>query len=341
MQYQLVVRSTWDPLRAPSGPSPGHQRELAYAQSLPKLSFNLNTNGKVHLIWTVPTVSSILQEASSLSSTGAWQASSLNVFTNGCISQVLVPPNHPAGFYRLASTNPSTVGIYLGTPTQLLQSNQWGMTDVPDMHTAIVQQSNTYHLWIAGRFENDKAEGATGLLNTTNYVDYWPGYSAGTTNVVPVFVPSSLQVARSAITNDGAPGTWFKYYTNAFNSPALGGLGAQIVPIVCGCTRNAQPWPVFSTYLNAYVLVFLANEGWFFSTSTNLVTWSSPTQFFTAPNIEFTAGLPTDENVILVTPGNPTRVIGQTGIVLYAQTPDWTGASHELWSRPFAFIKTP
>ena len=49
----------------------------------------------------------------------------------------------------------------------------------------------------------------------------------------------------------------------------------------------------------------------------------------------------TDENVILVTPGNAIRVIGQTGIVLYAHTPDWTGASHELWSRPFTFSKNP
>jgi hypothetical protein len=336
------------------------------------------------------------------------------------------------------------------------------------MHTAILQQSNTYHLWIAGRFENDAVEGATGLLNTTNFVDFSSGYSPGTTNVVPVFVPSSrgsnfiatnamkfdadyagadlvwpatngtdllmlyhgetwtfgtnaandhvpgwasvglarsldnginwtnrqavitgsdpkpdtnppvaqiygvvepgaiiasnyiyayyayfpstpvtnpsgsvIQVARSALANDGAPGTWFKYYTNAFNSPGLGGQGSQIVPTICGCTRPAQPWPVFSTYLNAYVMIFLANEGWFFSTSTDLFSWSSPVQFFTALNNEFTQGLPTDENVILITPGNPTQVIGQTGIVLYAHTAAWKNNSHELWSRPFTFIKSP
>jgi hypothetical protein len=43
----------------------------------------------------------------------------------------------------------------------------------------------------------------------------------------------------------------------------------DIITNVCGCTRPAQPWPVFSACLNAYVLVFLANEGWFFSTSTD------------------------------------------------------------------------
>lgn len=440
----------------------------AFSQSLPNLSANENTNGKLHMVWPVPTVGSILQQASSLASTGAWQASPLNIITSGCNCQVLAPTAGTANFYRLASTNPPPVGIYLGQPTQLLTSNQFGMTDVPDMHTAILQQSNIYRLWIAGRFENDTVEGATGLLVTTNFTNFTSGDSLGTTNVLPVLIPSCrgsnfvvadttnfdadyagadfvwtatngtdllmlyhgetwafgtnapnnhspgwasvglarssdggitwsnrqqiitgsdpvpannppvaqiygavepgaiiasnfiycyyayfpstpatnpagpvIHVARSALTNDGASNTWFKYYNHAFNSPGLGGQGSQISTNVCGCTRPAQPWPVFSTYLNAYVLVFLANEGWFFSTSTNLVTWSSPVQFFTAPNNEFTSGLPTDENVILVTPGNPVQVIGQTGIVLYAHTPAWTGASHELWSRPFTFMKNP
>jgi len=380
---------------------------------------------------------------------------------------VLAPATNTARFFRVASTNPPPVGIYLGQPTQLLTPHQLGMTDVPDMHTAILQRGNTNCLWISGRFENDTIEGATGLLLTTNFVNFISGYSPGTTNVVPVFVPSYrgftatnaslggftnfdaayagadlvwtaangtnllmlyhgetwafgtnppndhfpgwaavgvarsfdngiswtnrqviiigsdpkpdtnppaqlygtiepgaiiasnylyayyayssltnpanlvMQVARSALTNDGADGTWFKFYTNTFASPGLLGQGSQIISNICGCARPAQPWPVFSTYLNAYVLVFLANEGWFFSTSTDLVTWSLPVQFFTAPNNEFTQGLPVDENVILVTPGNPVQVIGQTGIVLYAHSPAWKNISHELWSRPFIFIKNP
>jgi hypothetical protein len=178
-----------------------------------------------------------------------------------------------------------------------------------------------------------------GAIIASNYVYTYYSFFSSTPATNP---PSPvIQVARSALTNDGVPGTWFKYYTNAFNSPGLGGPGAQVVPSVCGCTRQAQPWPVFSTYLHAYVLIFLANEGWFFATSTNLATWSSPTQFFTAPNPEFTPGLPVDENVILVTPGNPMQVIGQTGIVLYAHSSAWQGVSHELFSRPFTFIKSP
>jgi hypothetical protein len=440
----------------------------AVSQSLPNLSVNLNAAGNVHVVWTVPTVSSVLQEASSLGSTGAWQTSTLNIITNGCNCQVLAPATNTSRFYRLASTNPPAIGIYLGPPTQLLAPHELGMTDVPDMHTAILQQSNTYRLWIAGRFENDTVAGATGLLVTTNFVNFTSGYSPSSTNVAPVFVPSSrgsnanpayytnfdadyagadlvwtatngadllmlyhgetwafgtnapnshspgwaavglarssdngitwsnrqiiitgsdtkpdtnppiaqiygtvepgaiiasnytyayyayfalspatnppdpvIQVARSALTTDGAPGTWTNYLNGSFSQPALGGRGSSLIPTACGCTRTAQPWPVYSTYLNAYVLVFIATEGWFFSTSTDLVNWSSPTQFFTSPSPEFAPGLPVDENVILVTPGNPVQVIGQTGLVLYAHSPAWRNVSHELWSRPFTFSKTP
>jgi hypothetical protein len=110
-----------------------------------------------------------------------------------------------------------------------------------------------------------------------------------------------------------------------------------VVPNVSGATRPAQPWPVFSTYLNAFVLLFICEEGWYFSTSTDLVTWATPKQYFTAPVREFTTGQPTDENVIMVTPGNPGQVIGQTGYVLYAHTPAWGDTAHELWMRPFTF----
>jgi hypothetical protein len=106
-------------------------------------------------------------------------------------------------------------------------------------------------------------------------------------------------------------------------------------------SRPAQPWPTFSTYLNAYVLVFVGEQGWFYSTSTDLVTWAPATQFYTAPVPLFTQGQETDENVVLVTPGNPGQVIGQTGYVLYANTPAWGVAPHELWMRPFTFSKGP
>lgn len=156
--------------------------------------------------------------------------------------------------------------------------------------------------------------------------------------------PTTLQVARAQVSVDAAPGTWTKYYNGAFGSqPGLGGLGSQIVPTVSACTRPVQPSVAFNTYLNKYVLLFVCNEGWFFSLSADLVNWSAPTNF-NAMTL-FTKCTQNDDNLVFVTPGNASQVIGRTGYVLYASTPQFgfdtapacAGAPHELWMRPFTF----
>jgi len=158
--------------------------------------------------------------------------------------------------------------------------------------------------------------------------------------------PSVIQAARAPLASDGAPGSWMKYYNGGWSQSGLGGKGATIVATGkgSGCTRPVQVWPVFSTYLKAYVLTFLCNEGWFFSTSTDLVTWVAPTQFLNMPM--WRSCQPMDLNYILVTPGKPGGLIDQTGYVLYAHT-DQRGLNcdkfypHELWVRPFTFTKGP
>ena len=153
--------------------------------------------------------------------------------------------------------------------------------------------------------------------------------------------PSTIQVARAPVSGDGAPGSWTKFYKGSFGSQAgLGGVGSQVVPTVFSDSRPAQPWPVYSTYLNAYVLIFICEGGWYFSTSPDLVTWTPPKQFFTAPVNEFTVGQQTDENVVLVTPGTREQTIGQAGYVLYSHTPAWHNTPDELWMMPFAFNTT-
>ena len=152
----------------------------------------------------------------------------------------------------------------------------------------------------------------------------------------------TIQVARAPLSGDGAPGTWTKYFNGSFDSePGLGGRGSQVVPDIPGNTRPAQPWPVYSKYLNAYVLLFIANDGWFFSTSNDLVTWSQPKLFYNIKTFQDCQA--NDDNFVFVTPGNPGQVIGQTGIVLYSHTPRYgfgtcpTVQFHELWIRPFTF----
>ncbi len=158
--------------------------------------------------------------------------------------------------------------------------------------------------------------------------------------------PSVIQVARAPVSTDGAPGTWMKYFEGSFSQPGIGGRGSRIVATGegTGCTRPVQIWPAFSTYLNAYVLAFLGNEGWFFSTSTDLLAWSKPVNFL--PMTMWQPRQAMDWNFILVTPGNEAGVLGQTGYVLYAHTGakgkgNPNGFSpHMLWVRPFAFSRT-
>ena len=159
--------------------------------------------------------------------------------------------------------------------------------------------------------------------------------------------PSVIQVARAPLSGDGAPGTWTKFRNGLFGSdPGLRGQGSPIVATggTTNCTRPVQVWPAFCKYLKQWVLFFLANEGWFFSTSSDLVTWSAPTKFLDM--LMWRTCKPMDLNYILVTPGLPAGVIDRTGLVLYASTPSHGGGCptmvpHELWVRPFTFSASP
>jgi len=156
--------------------------------------------------------------------------------------------------------------------------------------------------------------------------------------------PPTIQVARSPTSSDGAPHTWVKYLNGSFDpsQDGLGGNGSQVVPSASDCRRPAQPSVAYSTYLDRYVMVLTCESGWFFTTSSDLVTWDPPSQFFPAagqaPEQEFKDGQPTDENVTLVTLGDPSQTIGPTGYVLYSHRPAWgTDEGGELWLAGFSF----
>jgi hypothetical protein len=171
------------------------------------------------------------------------------------------------------------------------------------------------------------------------YYSYFPNPDA------PDSGRPTIQVARAPVSGDGMPGTWTKYFNGSFGTePGLGGRGSQVVPSIPGNLRPAQPWPAYSQYLKAYILIFIAEDGWFFSTSSDLLTWSQPTLFYAIKT--FQDCQPNDDNVVLVTPGNPGQVLGKTGLALYSHTPHWgfktcpTVQYHELWVRPFTFSLT-
>jgi hypothetical protein len=172
----------------------------------------------------------------------------------------------------------------------------------------------------------------------------------------------TFQVARATIRN-GKIGPWKKSYLGRFDhpqqpdldQPGLWGQGDSIVPDPPDEYEFArQPWVSYNTYLHAYVMTFICRMGWYFSLATDLETqnWTTPQKFYEAPctlhNPDgsqpsscgiFTEGNQTDENMVLITRGNPSnQITGQTGLVLYASTPAWgTKTAHTLYARKFTF----
>jgi hypothetical protein len=153
-----------------------------------------------------------------------------------------------------------------------------------------------------------------------------------------------LELARAPVTS-AAKGNWTKYDNGWGREPALRGHGSAIVNTSgSGCTGPRQPTLAHSQTLNGYVLLFICNEGWFFSTSTapDLSSWTTPVRF--RSGAQFVTGQPNDDNYVLVTPGNAGQELSQTGLVLYAHTEKFgkgQNSPHELWYRTFQFVQPP
>ena len=151
----------------------------------------------------------------------------------------------------------------------------------------------------------------------------------------------TIEAARARLASLGTSGagTWSKYTGgNSWTEPGLGGRGVAVVNTT-GCTRPAQPWVGYTTGLRRYVMLVICQEGWFFSSATDLdrEDWTPLTQVYTPQYHEFTNGKPTDDNFMLVSPGGSGATIGGSGDVLYAHDVAWGQhpARRSLWYRPF------
>jgi hypothetical protein len=77
-------------------------------------------------------------------------------------------------------------------------------------------------------------------------------------------------LARSLVTDEGKPGTWFKYYHGAYTQPGIGGHQTPI---------NAAPGGfTFNTYLNAYLNLSMSAKYGFYlkiSAGTDITRWTN------------------------------------------------------------------
>jgi Bacterial Ig-like domain (group 2) len=150
-------------------------------------------------------------------------------------------------------------------------------------------------------------------------------------------------LARAPIASDGAVGSWQKLYNGSFAQPGVGGLCEQVVPLPPASTgiQYVLDGDVnFNAALNAYLDVFLSDDGFFYSTSSDMVTWSSPILLFqTTPARSvalITPGAPYYYYPTLITPSaSSDELTGASGFVFYAKGTQDTGLtqSNHSWFR--------
>ncbi len=93
-----------------------------------------------------------------------------------------------------------------------------------------------------------------------------------------------LALARSALSSDGAPGSWEKYYKGSFSSDALHN-GKFTALNTSGA--GGEPNVTFNDYLNSFVLLLpypAGSNGIAMLTSSDLITWSQPRTIIALPS---------------------------------------------------------
>lgn len=156
--------------------------------------------------------------------------------------------------------------------------------------------------------------------------------------------PGLIQVARAAVGSATVPQAWQKFYNGGFSQPSDSyGNSSAIVPLPnAACAPERQAGISYNTFLASYLLTYVCDSGWFFVTSTDLIHWSAPSMFFSAPfsNNNLQTGQQFDWYPTLFTPGQPNnQTTGQSGYVYYAQG-DWNTSPHELFRRPYTLVRS-
>jgi len=133
---------------------------------------------------------------------------------------------------------------------------------------------------------------------------------------------------------------------NRSASPEIGGLCQAPVPppsAKSGITFQSNPDISFNSALNAYLLVFQSDDGFFYATSSDMTSWSPPRLFMsTPPNLQGlrTPGAEYYYYPLLVTPSAPSdQLTGADGFIFYAkgtQDARLTQSNHSWYRRSWS-----
>lgn len=110
------------------------------------------------------------------------------------------------------------------------------------------------------------------------YYTDWPTGVGGATG------PDEIHVARSPISSDGAPGTWRKYHRGSFEEPGLFGDSHAVIERPNPVALFAASASVsFNVFLDSYLAVFLADDGFYHASSRDGIQWTAARKFFPFP----------------------------------------------------------
>ena len=84
-----------------------------------------------------------------------------------------------------------------------------------------------------------------------------------------------IHLARSPVSSDGAPGSWYKYFQGSFDEP---GIDGNSDPVIRGPSSTAFwagfPSVSYNVSLDAYLAVFVSADGFYYSASSDLTNWT-------------------------------------------------------------------
>jgi hypothetical protein len=176
-------------------------------------------------------------------------------------------------------TDLRTIGVWTSTD----QGADWTYQGVAvDLDSSVTFNAPNYNCnseslsnpppnWIGGTGDQKFIVGQDGYL----YLLYGQfTYDSHT----PTITHGNLAIARSAASDKGAPGKWYKYYNGAWTQPGQGGHETYIMSTYnSGQVSNNQRTVAWNTYLSKYVMVFdQAGTGLYVSYSSDLLSWSTP-----------------------------------------------------------------
>jgi len=154
---------------------------------------------------------------------------------------------------------------------------------------------------------------------------------------------SGYAIARAAVSSDGAPGSWQKYYQASFSTPGLGGAFTPLNLVLdpSAPSDQRQPHVSFNRFLNAYLMAMVGNGGIYVLTSSDLINWTAGQVVLPAPVPDITSAGPRNWYPTLVSPSESSdQSTGQTGYLYYAKFLGDGTANHFMY-RQFFTITQP